>query len=218
MTGPLDKASAPDGHTAWVVALTGGVAAGKSVVAERFGTLGIAVHDADVAAREVVEPGTPGLNAIVRAFGPDVLDAVGKLDRKTMRERVFADDAARAQLEAIVHPAVRTRLMQHVRADRGPYCMLAIPLLAETWPRYDWVDRVLVVDAPDAIRKQRLMRRDDIGATLAQRMLDAQSPRERRLQLADDVIDNSGTPAQLDAAVRKLHENYLALAAKKRQP
>lgn len=211
-----DQGTAAGERAPWVVALTGGVAAGKNAVAERFQALGIAVHDADIAARAVVAPGTPGLGAIVEAFGRQMLDADGALDRKAMRQRVFADDAARAKLEAIVHPAVREWLRERVQADHGPYCMLAIPLLAETWPQYDWVDRVLVVDAPDALRKERLMRRDGIDAELAQRMLASQVARERRLQLADDVIDNGGTPGQLDAAVRALHARYLALAGEKR--
>ncbi len=202
----------PRRHAGWVVALTGGVAAGKSAVAERFARLGIAVHDADIAAREVVAPGTPGLAAVVAAFGADVLDAHGALDRQAMRARVFDDDAERARLEAIVHPAVSAWLMRKVAADRGPYCILAIPLLAETWPSYDWVDRVLLVDVPAAVRKQRLMQRDGIDAQLAQRMIDAQVPAARRRALADDVIDNSGTPEQLDAAVQALHARYLELA------
>jgi dephospho-CoA kinase len=204
-------------HDPWVVALTGGVAAGKSAVAERFRALGVAVHDADDAAREAVAPGSAGLEDIVRAFGPGVLDGDGTLDRKAMRRRVFDDDDARRRLEGIVHPAVRDLLRQRVHDTRGPYSMLAIPLLAETWPQYDWVDRVLVVDAPDEVRLARLMRRDDIDATLAGRMLASQVSRERRLELADDVIDNSGGPERLDAVVRNLHETYLDLATQARR-
>ncbi|WP_240601687.1 dephospho-CoA kinase [Oleiagrimonas sp. MCCC 1A03011] len=199
----------------WVAALTGGVAAGKSAVAECFERLGVAVYDADVAARDAVAPGSEGLRAIVIAFGADVLDANGALDRRAMRERVFENDAARQQLEAIVHPAVRTWLRDRVDADQGPYCLLAIPLLAETWPQYAWVDRVLLVDTPDETRLQRLMRRDDITPELARSMLASQTTRERRLELADDVVDNAGTPAELDDQVRALHERYLRLAAEK---
>jgi dephospho-CoA kinase len=199
----------------WVVALTGGVAAGKSAVAERFQARGIAVHDADVAAREVVAPGSTGLQAITATFGAEVLDADGALDRQAMRQRIFADEDARRKLEAIVHPAVRERLRACVAADCTPYCILAIPLLAETWPQYDWADRVLVVDAPEALRRDRLMHRDGIDEALAGHMLASQVSRERRLELADDVIDNSGTPEQLDHAVDALHHRYLELAAKK---
>lgn len=199
----------------FVVALTGGVAAGKSAVAERFEALGVHVYDADVAARAVVAPGTPALAAIVEAFGPDVLLPYGRLDRRALRQRVFADPQARRTLEGIVHPAVRDWLRERVAADTGAYCMLAIPLLAETWPQYAWVDRVLLVDAPGKVRIQRLMRRDDIDYALARQMLMAQVPRERRLELADDVIDNSGAEDRLDARIAELHRDYLAHAAAK---
>ncbi|KGI77256.1 dephospho-CoA kinase [Oleiagrimonas soli] len=202
--------------THWVAALTGGVASGKSAVAERFERLGIAVHDADVAAREAVAPGSEGLRAIVTSFGEGVLDEHGALDRRAMRARVFEQPSARLQLEAIVHPAVRAKLRERVASDRGPYCLLAIPLLAETWPQYAWVDRVIVVDASDEVRRQRLMRRDDISAELAQKMMDAQATRERRRALADDVIDNDGAEEALDAQVRILHQRYLNLAERKR--
>ena len=196
----------------WTVALTGGVAAGKSAVAGRFAALGVKVHAADAAARAAAAPGSDTLADIVAAFGPGVLDANGALDRKAMRQQVFDDPQARMRLEAIVHPAVHRWLLERVREDHGPYCILDIPLLAETWPQYDWVDRVLVVDAPDALRRQRLMRRDGIDAGLAGRMLGAQASREERLRLADDVIDNTGSKSELDQAVKSLHQRYLELA------
>jgi dephospho-CoA kinase len=196
----------------YVIALTGGIASGKSAVTRCFESLGIAVYDADIAAREVVAAGSEGLQAIVSAFGPEVLDAEGKLDRAAMRRRVFADDQARLTLESITHPRVRQWLREHALADRGPYCLLAIPLLAENIEHYRWVDRVLVVDAPDDVRLGRLMQRDHIDAELAQRMLDRQASREQRLAIADDVIDNGGDEAALRPAVERLHEKYLGLA------
>jgi len=196
--------------------MTGGVAAGKSAVARRFAALGVGVHAADEAARAVVAPGSGTLAEIVEAFGPGVLDAGGVLDRKAMRTRVFDDPQARGRLEDIVHPAVHRWLQEHIREDRGRYCIVDIPLLAETWPQYQWVDRVLVVDAPDELRKQRLMQRDGIDAGLAVRMLGAQATREERLRLADDVIDNRGSVAQLDHAVEALHRRYLELASQAR--
>src|SRR5690242_11842233 len=183
----------------FTVALTGGVAAGKGEVARRFEALGVHVYDADVAARAVVEPGEPALTEIEFVFGPDLLNADGSLDRRAMRERVFGDPRARAKLEAIVHPRVNEWLRRRVATDRGAYCMLAIPLLAETWPQYDFVDRVLVVDAPDETRIERLMRRDAIASEAAQRVLAAQASREQRLALAHDVIVNDGDPSHLDA-------------------
>ncbi len=195
-----------------VVALTGGVAAGKSAVSQRFETLGIHVYDADVASREVIAPGTGGLQAVIDRFGDDVLDASGQLDRAAMRKRVFGDDEARRALEAIIHPRVRAWLHEHAHADRGPYCLLAIPLLAENLDHYRWVDRVLVVDAPEAMQLDRLVRRDGIDEALARRMIERQASRTERLTLAHDVIENHGDEAELDRAVSQLHTRYLALA------
>ncbi|MFC4528488.1 dephospho-CoA kinase [Dyella halodurans] len=197
----------------FVVALTGGVAAGKSAVSQRFETLGIQVYDADVAAREVIAPGTGGLQAVIDRFGDQVLDARGQLDRAAMRQRVFGDDVARRALEAIIHPRVRAWLHEHAHADRGPYCLLAIPLLAENMDHYRWVDRVLVVDAPEALQLDRLVRRDGIDEALARRMIERQASRTERLTLAHDVIENHGDEAELDRAVSQLHTRYLALAA-----
>ena len=199
--------------TSYLVALTGGVAAGKSAVEKRFAALGVPVHDADVAARAVVAPGSDGLAAVVQAFGANVLDASGQLDRPAMRQRIFTDPAARATLEGITHPRVRQWLHARALADTAPYSLLAIPLLARNLAHYGWIDRVLVVDAPVETQLARLLTRDGIDEALAQRMLAQQASREERLRLAHDVIDNSGTEAALDAAVAALHRRYLALAA-----
>lgn len=212
MSGP--RGTRPHGgRRHWVVALTGGIASGKTAVARRFEASGIAVHDADVAAREVVAPREPALAEIEFVFGAGVLQADGSLDRRAMRERVFADPEARKKLEAIIHPRVRAWLRRRVGMDRGPYCVLAIPLLVENRAEYDWVDRVLVVDAPEALQIERLMRRDGITRDAAQRMLDAQSTRAQRLAMADDVIVNDGEESALDAQVAALHARYLELAA-----
>ncbi|MBD8880551.1 dephospho-CoA kinase [Rhodanobacter sp. 7MK24] len=196
-----------------VIALTGGIAAGKSAVTQRFIALGVPVHDADVAAREVVAPGSEGLATVVAAFGDTALDAEGRLDRPAMRRRVFADPAARETLEAIVHPRVRQWLRERALADTAPYCLLAIPLLVENLDHYRWIDRVLLVDAPVELQLARLVSRDGIDEALARRMLAQQASREQRLALAHDVIDNSGDEVALDAAVAALHQRYLALAA-----
>jgi dephospho-CoA kinase len=195
-----------------VVALTGGVAAGKSAVARRFEALGVPVHDADVAAREVVAPGSDGLAAVVAAFGRDALDETGQLDRAAMRRRVFADPTARSTLEAIVHPRVRTWLRERVAAEQAPYCLLAIPLLAENFAQYRWVDRVLLVDVPESVQRDRLIARDGTDEALALRMIGQQASRAERLALADDVIENSGDEGALDGAVADLHQRYLDLA------
>jgi dephospho-CoA kinase len=197
---------------ALVIALTGGIAAGKTAVARRFEALGVAVHDADVAAREVIEPGTSGLAAVIDVFGAGVLDDAGRLDRPAMRQRVFVDPSARKVLEAIIHPRVRQWLRERALAERGPYCVLAIPLLAENIAHYRWVDRVLVVDVPESVQITRLIARDGIDQTLARRMLAQQASRAERLALADDVIENNGDESALDHAVAELHQRYLALA------
>ena len=200
----------------FTVAITGGIASGKSVVEQRFKALGVPVCDADHAARVVVEPGTDGLAAIVIAFGDDVLDPRGRLDRPAMRQRVFADPTARKTLEAIVHPRVRQWMLEHAQRAEGPYVMLSIPLLAENIGHYRWVDRIAVVDVPETVQIQRLMARDGIDETLAARILASQAPRAARLALADDVIDNTGPEAALDAQIAALHQRYLAFAAPRR--
>lgn len=198
----------------YTIALTGGIASGKSEVERRFRALGVPVADADVAAREVVEPGTPGLAEIVAAFGPEVLGADGAMDRAAMRRRVFADSGARLQLEAIIHPRVRRALRSACEAAPGPYAIAAIPLFAEAGrdAYAEWIERVLVVDVPVELQLQRLLRRDGIDEALAWNMIRAQATREQRLAVADDVIANDGPLEALDAAVVALHERYLTLA------
>ena len=198
------------------VALTGGIAAGKSAVTRRFQARGVPVHDADVAARAVIEPGTDGLQAVVDAFGVSVLDTSGRLDRPAMRERVFADPTARRTLEAIIHPRVRHWLRERVNNERASYCVLAIPLLAENLAQYRWVDRVLVVDAAEPLQLARLTVRDGIDLELARQMLAQQSSRAERLAIADDVIDNSDDETALDTAVAALHQRYLTYAEARR--
>jgi dephospho-CoA kinase len=197
------------------VALTGGIASGKSTVEQRFRAMGVAVCDADYAARVVMEPGSDGLAAIVAAFGDDVLDLQGRLDRPAMRQRVFADPTARKTLEAIVHPRVRQWMLEHAQSAEGPYVMLSIPLLAESIGHYRWVDRIVVVDVPKAIQMGRLILRDGIDEGLAARILASQASRSARLALADDVIDNAGPEAALDAQVAALHRRYLELASER---
>jgi dephospho-CoA kinase len=198
----------------YVVGLTGGVASGKSEVARRFEALGVHVADADLAARDAVARGSDGLAEVVAAFGDDVLDAEGGLDRAAMRARVFTDDPARRRLEAIVHPRVRLALRAACAAAPGPYALAAIPLLAEGGrDAYPWLRRVLVVDVPVAVQRARLLRRDGIDAALADRMIAVQATREQRLAIADDVLANDGPLDALDARVAELHARYCALAA-----
>ena len=195
------------------IALTGGIASGKSATAQRFMQHGVPVFDADVAARDLVVAGQPALDEIAAAFGREALTAGGELDRARLRQIVFADASARGRLEAILHPRIRARLIEQVSACREPYCVLAIPLFVECRADYAWVDRLLCTDVPPEIQLERLLHRPGIDAATAQGMLDAQVSREERLALADDAIDNTGPLSALDAAVARLHRRYLALAA-----
>ena len=194
------------------VALTGGIASGKTTVAGLFAARGVPVIDTDVIARQVVEPGTAGLAAVVSAFGPDILGPDGRLDRRQLRERIFADRAARGRLEAILHPAIRQEMERQSRAAGGPYQLLVIPLLAEGGRR-DHVDRVLLVDVPEAVQVERLMQRDGVGREQALASLAAQASRGQRQALADDVVVNSGRVEDLEPQVARLHETYLTLCA-----
>ncbi len=197
----------------WCVGLSGGVASGKSTVARRFEALGVAILDADAAAREVLAAHTPGLKAVVAEFGNRVLNPQGSLDRSTLRVQVFTDPVARQRLESIVHPQVRAWFQQHLKNIQACYAMLVIPLLVETWPAYQWLDRVLVVDVSPVIQRARLIQRDGIAADLAEYMIAAQADRQARLQRADDVIDNGGIHQDLDTAVAALHTRYQELAS-----
>jgi dephospho-CoA kinase len=192
-----------------VIGLTGGVGSGKSEVSRRFADLGIPVVDTDVIARELVEPGAPALDEIVSGFGRAVLRADGTLDRRHLRDIVFADDARRRQLEDILHPRIRTRVEEMITGLRAPYAIVVIPLLIET--RYPIaVDRVLVVDTPEELQVRRVMARDRVSGDKARAILAHQVPRARRLAVADDVIVNTGNLDALDREVASLHRRYLA--------
>ena len=193
------------------VGLTGGIASGKTAVANSFATHGVPVIDTDVIAREVVEPGQPALATVVDAFGTGVLAADGRLDRPRLRERIFGDAEARRRLEAILHPAIRAEMERQSRAAGGSYQVLVIPLLVEGGRR-DHIDRVLVVDVPEATQIERLVRRDGVSRDQADAALRAQASRDARLAFADDVIENAGDLAALEKRVAKLHGDYLRRA------
>ena len=202
----------------YIVAVTGGIASGKSEVTRRFEALGVTVADADIAARDAVAPGSAGLAQVVASFGEGILAPDGSLDRAAMRQHVFGDEAARRRLEAIIHPRVRAQLRATCEAAPGAYAIAAIPLLAEGGGReaYAWLDRILVVDVPAEVQQARLMARDGSGADLAQRMIAAQATREQRLAVADDVIVNDGPLAALQAHVEALDRLYRRLAVEAR--
>ena len=193
------------------IGLTGGIASGKTLVADGFIALGVPVLDADQVARDVVAPGQPALTQIAETFGLDFLNADGTLNRARMREHVFGQPAALRQLEAITHPAIRRAMRDWQQAQTTPYCMLSVAILVESRMR-ELVDRILVVDVPVEVQLARLMSRDGSSEVLARQMIAAQTTRELRLAAAHDVIVNQGTLEQAMDAVGKLHARYLKLS------
>jgi len=194
-----------------VIGLTGGIASGKSTVGNLFIGLGVPLLDGDHVAREVVAPPSPALAAIAARFGPDYLLADGSLDRRRLRQRVFAEPAARRELEAITHPLIRQRILAWRDAQTAPYCILSVAILVESGMN-QLVDRILVVDVPQAAQLERLLTRDGIAEPLAQQMIAAQASRAERLARADDVVDNTRSPQSLAPQVARLHQLYNQLA------
>jgi dephospho-CoA kinase len=193
------------------IGLTGGIASGKSTVAELFADLGVAVIDTDLIAREVVQPGQPALIEIRSSFGDSVFKDDGTLDRSALRQQIFSDDAARAQLEAILHPLIQEETIQRVNAASGSYIVIVVPLLADS-PLREHIDRVLVVDCDEATQIERLLARDAETEDQARRILAAQASREQRLQIADDVIHNNSTIEAISTQLSAIHDRYIALA------
>ena len=195
------------------VGLTGGIASGKSTAAKFFGALGVPILDSDQIARDVVEPGQPPLERLVERFGPAILTPDGHLDRPKLRDIVFSDPKARADLEALTHPAIGAALEARSAAAGGPYQVLVIPLLIEK-NLASHVDRVLVVDCPEELQLRRLRDRDGSTPAQAQAILDAQVSRAARLKAADDVITNDADMSAVRAQVEALHPRYLSMAGR----
>lgn len=191
-----------------LIGLTGGIGSGKSLAAALFAELGIASVDADQIAREVVQPGEPALDAIQRAFGDQALLADGTLNRSWMRQRVFADDQLRRQLEAITHPAIRSRLLAKVQALQSVYALLVSPLLLES-DQHKMVDAIIVVDVPESLQTERAATRDGCSPAQIQAIMAAQLPRHERLLKADFVLDNSADRDHLKQQINELHQHLL---------
>ena len=198
-----------------VIGVTGGIGCGKSTICREFAVLGAPVVDTDEVAREVVAPGTQGLAEVVAHFGTDVLDSDGALDRRRLRSLVFADEASRRWLEALLHPLIRRRTDEHVQAAAYPYCLVCIPLLVER-DGGSRVDRVLVIDCPPETQIARVMARDKLTAPEVEAIMLTQATRAARLAAADDVIENIGDVEKLRPAIKALHRQYLDLAQRKR--
>jgi dephospho-CoA kinase len=202
--GPLSKR--------FVVGLTGGIGSGKSSVAQLFAERGIEVIDADAIAHELTRPGGGAIEAIRAAFGVDVIDASGALDRPRMRSRAFAEPEARERLEAILHPMIRAETERRAAAARSPYLILMIPLLIESGDPHRRCNRVLVVDCPEEEQITRVMARSGLARADVEAIMATQASRTTRLRHADDIIENGGDPSRLPPQVDAVHLRYLAAA------
>jgi len=198
---------------AFVVVLTGGIGSGKTAVSDLLHKLGAVVVDTDRIAHELTAKSGAAMAPIVARFGADVASSDGSLDRAKMRVRAFSDPNVRRDLEAILHPLIRTRAAEMVTTATGPYVVLVVPLLVETGDAYRGIaDRILVVDCPEEVQIERTMRRSQLTRAEAQRILASQATRAARLAIADDVISNDGGLDSLGERVGKLHSGYLELA------
>ena len=193
------------------IGLTGGIASGKSAVADSFSELGVPVIDTDVIARDMVQPGQPALDEIRDRFGENMINAAGSLDRAAMRKEVFSDEHARLDLEAILHPRIGAEVRRQADAAGGAYQIIVVPLLVGS-PLAQFVDRILVVDCETDTQMQRLLERDAESIEQAKRILAAQASREDRLAIADDVINNDHSLGHLRDQVIDLDQSYRRLA------
>lgn len=192
------------------IGLTGGIACGKTTVADMFAALGAQIIDTDELARDVVEPGEPALESVIEHFGSTILGDDGRLDRRALRRLVFSDPEKRHLLEQILHPAIRQRMIESSAIVRGPYQVLVIPLLVESHSD-GHVDRVLVVDCDEEVQLRRLMNRDHESRETAENMLAAQISRQDRLDHADDIIDGGSNLEALQQRVKQLDQYYREL-------
>lgn len=196
----------------FVVGLTGGIGSGKSTVAKLFASLGASIINADQLAREVVKPGSPALAEIAQHFGEDAIATNGTLDRSVLRKKIFQNDSDRLWLENLLHPLIAEERLKQIDSATTPYVIVEIPLLFEK-QLADEVDRVLVVDTPEALQKSRVAERDKVNTESIEAIMNTQVDRENRLSGADDIIDNSGDIEDLNSQVQALNEKYLRLAA-----
>ncbi|MCX8601936.1 MULTISPECIES: dephospho-CoA kinase [unclassified Gilliamella] len=192
----------------YVVALSGGVASGKSTIANLFAQLGVPIIDADIIARQVVEVGTDALAQIVKHFSTEILLPNGELDRSQLREIIFNNDHERLWLNNLLHPIIHQITQKQIAKQTAPYVIWVVPLLIEN-NLHQLADRVLMVDVPETLQMERLIYRDKISESLAKRMIRTQVPLAERLSYADDIIVNNGNLASLSEQVNKLHQQYL---------
>ena len=199
----------------FIVGLSGGIGSGKTAVSDRFATRGITVVDADVIARQVVEPGSDALKAIQQHFGDAIVGANGELRRAELRKRIFSNTEDKQWLEALLHPLIATETLNQLEQAKGAYVIYVSPLLVEGGQKA-LCDRLLVIDVPESVQVARTMTRDDNDQAQVERIMASQASRQQRLDAADDVVDNSGDIEQLDVKVETLHQQYLAYAEEKK--
>ena len=197
----------------FVVGLTGGIGSGKSAAAREFERLGASIVDTDAIAHQLTAPGGAALAHIKALFGEAFIGPSGAMDREAMRNRVFSDPQAKRALEALLHPMIRAEGQRRIAAAGGPYVIYVVPLLVESGDYRRRVDRVLVVDAPEALQLERARSRSGLPEREVRAIMAQQLPRAARLAAADDVIDNSGALDALHAQVAALHARYLKMAA-----
>ena len=195
-----------------VIGLTGGIGSGKSAVCHLFEKLGVPIVDADVISHELTQPDQPAVQKIIDEFGSDVLDASGALDRAKLRQIVFSDPKKRFELESILHPLVLVEIHTRIQAMDSPYCIVCIPLLLET-EMTENIDRILVVDSPEALQISRTQARDNLSPDEIKQIMSAQASRAERLKAANDVIINDSDMANLEKQVTVLHKTYLEISA-----
>lgn len=197
--------------SSYIVGVTGGIGSGKTTVTDAFAEFGIEVIDADVIARQVVEPASPALQEIRAHFGDQVIHSDGTLNRTALRELIFADEREKDWLNQLLHPLIRVGIKTSLKSASSVYCILSAPLLLENKLTY-LCDRVLVVDVSEATQVMRTMARDNTNEAQVQAIMQAQISRPERLAGADDIIDNDGPVANISAQVQVLHQRYLQLA------
>ena len=194
-----------------IIGLTGGIGSGKSAVSSHFENLGITVVDADIVAREVVEPGQPALAQIAEHFGSRIITPEGALDRAALRVLIFEDENKRKWLESLLHPLIREEIIQQLEQSQSPYSILSSPLLLET-DQHSMVDQILVVDVPVEVQIERTIQRDNNSLEQVEAIIKSQSSRAFKQQKADDIILNTGTIESLHEKVSVLHQRYLQLS------
>ena len=191
-----------------IIGLTGGIGSGKTAVSDIFEELGIGIVDADLASRVVVEKGRPSLEEIAKHFGQGILTEAGELDRAKLREIIFNSDEEKNWLESLLHPVIAKQIQDELKASSSPYTILVSPLLLETNQK-DFCDKVLVVDVPVETQIERTLKRDGVSLGQVQSIIKAQISRDKRLELADEVIVNDKSLEGLQRAVSKLHQQFI---------